>query len=862
MAIRRQRTHGPRSCLSSVPHDDNIFDEYLHYSGCLKISEREQYFDALSTNSQQYIRSEIERTGQLRAILETLPIPTKPYQLRQFIDEYRRCVGVPLPIETDYVDDTTEPQHVDADSLAQVPVLSFKDGKPRDIPGLENCFPNQKVSVRELLTGNSAATNPLLQHDQDAIRYFHLPANNMDWVERAITKYYGERPYESHGYDTPPRTDTILKSEFWQVQRCFDSSSEVHARHMKSFCDTIQNEDGCPRNMVLFMPYLHWETDLGRSRTAEKIQQVNKERLIEEEMERASIEMADVVMSHQRQLHPCPTPLSAHTITHASNEERETCDNLSTLDLKTKAGRRRLIGLILLKAAEVFEAMDFITEECLITEYLHKSPPLHPRRTLDQFYYSSLRSTQARDRDQVVYRATCLAPPHQNCFVNVYRRKCYTCQRESQKVPRLVMVDQLWLWILDDKTIITSFPRRWGRIRPDSSDVHEAIRKRLKGAGSSDIKSAYDIALVVIDECSRVFFDRTLDRRPKLIDIFADAISCITYKQAAAFDRFLIYAQIVSRETKGGLWHDAATQHVLLNINSECNMLKQAMDIIDELQIMIRIIEEQRMVVSRFIGQVEGSRLSTASSGVTSMVLTLGRARRLQVSIEGRLNELMMLLKLARKTSDALKDLLTIKQQQASAIEAREAVRNGDEVYMQGKSIMLLTVTTIIFLPLSFMSSLFGMNVVELDSGALTFSEEFKYMFPIATGVVVVSFFLAFNHSIFTNALAKFIRAVASFFYNTTLTWLAVRTGWYLLESNVTRKTNSLRNREIGITGGMRAEALRNEKNIRQMRASQELIKHMGREHTISRRSTFSNTEYSVLEERVHPRGDVELGYR
>lgn len=77
------------------------------------------------------------------------------------------------------------------------------------------------------------------------------------------------------------------------------------------------------------------------------------------------------------------------------------------------------------------------------------------------------------------------------------------------------------------ETIITSFPRRWGKIRPDSSDVHEAIRRRLKEAGSSDIKSAYDIAPMVIDECSRVFFDRALDRRPKLIDIFADAISCM-----------------------------------------------------------------------------------------------------------------------------------------------------------------------------------------------------------------------------------------------------------------------------------------------------------------------------------------------
>ncbi|KAI0891067.1 hypothetical protein F4806DRAFT_336737 [Annulohypoxylon nitens] len=694
---RRRTNYAPRACLSSVPHDEYISDEYLHYTGCVKISEREGYLDTLSTNSQQHILGEIQRTRQLRARLETSNDNTTSYQLRQLLNRYRKCMGMALPVEVDHADSTLEPQYVDADSLAQAPVIFFKGGKPHNIPRINDCFPNQKISVRELLTGTSAARNPLMQHDEDTIRYFHLPANNMDWVERAIAKYYGERRQESHDHGTQFRTNTILRPEFWQVQRCFDPSSEVHARHMKPFCDSIPSGGGYPSNMVLFMPYLHWETDIGRNRTAEKIQQVNKEREMEEAMERASIEMADVVMSHQRQLHSCSTPRSTPTIVEATNEGPRDSDDLPELDMTTRKGRMKLIGLILLKAAQVFEAMDFVTEECLITEYLHKSPPLHPRRTLDQFYYSSLRSTKTRDRDQVVYRATCLAPPHQGCLVNVSRRKCHTCQRESQKVPRLIMVDQLWLWVLDDKTIITSFPRRWGKIRPDSSDVHEAIRRRLKEAENSDINSAYDIALMVIDECSRVFFDRGLDRRPKLIDIFADAISCMAYKQAAAFDRFLIYAQIVSRETKGGLWHNAATQHVLLNINSEGNMLKQAMDIMDELQIMIRIIEEQRMVVDTFTKQIEESRLSTDSSGISSMVLALGRARRLQVSIEGRLNELRMLLRLARKTSDALKDLLTIKQQQAAAIEAREAVRNGDEVYMQGKSIMLLTVTTIIF---------------------------------------------------------------------------------------------------------------------------------------------------------------------
>jgi len=44
-----------------------------------------------------------------------------------------------------------------------------------------------------------------------------------------------------------------------------------------------------------------------------------------------------------------------------------------------------------------------------------------------------------------------------------------------------------------------------------------------------------------------------------------------------------------------------------------------------------------------------------------------------------------------------LKDLLTLKQQQAGVIEAREAVKQAALTLKQGQSIMLFTVVTIIF---------------------------------------------------------------------------------------------------------------------------------------------------------------------
>ena len=36
------------------------------------------------------------------------------------------------------------------------------------------------------------------------------------------------------------------------------------------------------------------------------------------------------------------------------------------------------------------------------------------------------------------------------------------CRDDVRKVARVIMVDQLWMWMLDEKTLITCFPKRYG----------------------------------------------------------------------------------------------------------------------------------------------------------------------------------------------------------------------------------------------------------------------------------------------------------------------------------------------------------------------------------------------------------------
>jgi len=127
---------------------------------------------------------------------------------------------------------------------------------------------------------------------------------------------------------------------------------------------------------------------------------------------------------------------------------------------------------------------------------------------------------------------------------------------------------------------------------------------------------------------------------------------------------------------------------------------------------------------------------------------TVNRAKALIESIEMRREDLQDLQNTTKDISDQLHTLLSLKQQQASVVEAEASLRLSHESVTQGRSIMLFTVVTIIFLPLSFMSSLFGMNASELsgpDQAPLSLVHEFKYMFPISLGIIIPTLCLAFS---------------------------------------------------------------------------------------------------------------------
>ncbi len=105
-----------------------------------------------------------------------------------------------------------------------------------------------------------------------------------------------------------------------------------------------------------------------------------------------------------------------------------------------------------------------------IWQHLVQDRPIHCRRTLDQYGYPNFRDTAVRDRKQTLYKRAKSAAdaqlpnePHRsksrdapsNLDVDFNKGADYWAAKLD--APKGLMVDQLWLFIIDSQTAVTFF---------------------------------------------------------------------------------------------------------------------------------------------------------------------------------------------------------------------------------------------------------------------------------------------------------------------------------------------------------------------------------------------------------------------
>lgn len=275
------------------------------------------------------------------------------------------------------------------------------------------------------------------------------------------------------------------------------------------------------------MPYLHWDTARHQRKVKQAIREEN-ERYVKEvstiennrggprdrnrglQLSRAQGKQPDSAFRLENQK-KCPdnsqgpSPKPSATSAFASIMKRHgRCRKLQVLPVfvTDRAGRVTAgtkLGQVLFDAAMLYEAMLAFQERSLVRKYLNADLPLHPRRTLEQTNEWTLGlSWHASARDQVLLRAT---KPKQLDFhsLDPFSKEW---KDRLRKVPRLMMIDQLWMWILDEQTIITCFPDHGelgGYNHLKVPGIHRNIRDTIIKP-KSRIRSVLDLAMIIFGE--------------------------------------------------------------------------------------------------------------------------------------------------------------------------------------------------------------------------------------------------------------------------------------------------------------------------------------------------------------------------
>jgi hypothetical protein len=157
----------------------------------------------------------------------------------------------------DAVDDSVDDDPRKSDYGYNGWLMTFKKhqgGVTLNHPLCHGEFPHQKIAMQKLLYDKQ--NTPLRRSpDKTFLRYFHLQANNMRWVQDAIARYYGEdatefdvstsshqnRFHQASVSKAQSNTERLLTRELWHGQERAggDTRMPPHSRQIRPRCAVV-----------------------------------------------------------------------------------------------------------------------------------------------------------------------------------------------------------------------------------------------------------------------------------------------------------------------------------------------------------------------------------------------------------------------------------------------------------------------------------------------------------------------------------------------------------------------------------------------------------------------------------------------
>ncbi|KAL2006448.1 hypothetical protein VTN00DRAFT_9116 [Thermoascus crustaceus] len=619
-----------------------------------------------------------------------------------------------------------------------------------------------------------------------SFRWIHLPANNMAWVEALLTKsFIEEGASDVEGFKG-------LERSFNNLHR----GQRTHSQFMRPLCQStpralpVKEQRELEKHGDVFIPsiLLNVNPEVMPVEAPGKRQKLPGGKLewADSSSQDDGGKKAKATTKRSKTGNDSPKPEQkgkANTVSYNSDKYRRLLGSPSCKDtpnaarsniwmfmpyLHFETAERRLKMQEAIQRAETLNFRPALSkapthDEMLIRAHLMSSSTasLHVRRTLDQFFFPNI-DTQTRDQDQVVYRYQTKGPD----------------RRKSWKEAKIFMVDQLWMWILGKNLIVTSFPQRWEQPKNDPLNVLDGIIEDINSKTRDPVRSVYDLAIVITSRCSGIFDRHRMgDEEYQFLDMFESSIGIATDRETMLFNEFNVasaqasewlkqhrrpnrFIQTLESASRNQEHEDDDSDDEnreeqsqqplfvdkLLDIGQETDLLAEAKDIRDELNMLRTILEHQKQV----LGDLQEAICEIYNGEYRSQQEAKKRFKEQQRTIDVHLKDIDRMDKQAERIYYSITDLLDLKQKHANAFEARFARDQAAGTTRQGKTIMVFTIVTIIFLPLSFIASVFTINIAEFPkdengSESLHLSYVAKYMFGIGFAISIPLILLALS---------------------------------------------------------------------------------------------------------------------
>ena len=544
----------------------------------------------------------------------------------------------------------------------------------------------EKEDVDRTRRPQRAALFPLPSSRNERFKWIHVPFCHSGWVPHVLTTISEEK-------DDPTLHRQLLMDKMWFSQHNRSRHASSHARFVRPMAKCLlprgsDRHDGITTPLsanseiqfAVYLPYLHWDTFKNMQR------------------------QAAIIRKRSEQAHARPV------------------------------------------LPEIAKSASLAHK--LIWQHLTSDRPVHCRRTLDQYGYPSLRNTAVRDADQILYKRTkpkteaqaSKDPPVDEKLSNrssAGGRGGLTSNNEN--TAKVLMVDQLWLWIMDNQTVITFFAAKEKEENDNGlsreGDLRGEIYQDINGDFANQCADPFDFAaLAVMHAVKAMFGEGVTDRNLQVFRIFEEYISILTEQQTSSFKYF----------RNNHRWEKAKDINAAHHIDNrrDLDALLELRDIEDELNTIDKLIKEQNACVMEM--RLNYNYLTSQNKGLNGFEFlhnTIQILKDHQDQVDG-------MLKSARAAQKAFKELLDMKQKQANIVEAHLAREQNEVTAEQSRSVMIFTVFTIIFLPLSFFASVFGINSKEWSSPPNNYPELkniFTYMVVISLVVIIIALLVAFN---------------------------------------------------------------------------------------------------------------------